>query len=167
MTGAPETAANGRGARGDARKRVSVLGATGTVGQHTCDLLALHPDRFQTVALAAHRNAEKLAALAVAPNAEFAAVADKNLEGELRLRLEGTGIECGAGPSALIEAGSRPADLIMASIVGAAGLAPTLAAVRQGTTVALANKECLVSAGELFMASAAEAGATVLPVDSE
>ena len=81
--------------------------------------------------------------------------------------LEGTGIECGAGPQALIEAASRPADLIMAAIVGAAGLAPTLAALRQGTIVALANKECLVSAGALFMSEAARHGTTLLPVDSE
>jgi 1-deoxy-D-xylulose-5-phosphate reductoisomerase len=149
------------------KRRVSVLGATGTIGQHTCDLLALHPDRFEIVALTAHRNTGKLAELAIALKAEYAAVADELMEDDLRSRLDGTGIECGAGAKALIEAGSRPAGLIMASIVGAAGLAPTLAALRQGTTVALANKECLVSAGALFMSEAARCGTTLLPVDSE
>jgi 1-deoxy-D-xylulose-5-phosphate reductoisomerase len=149
------------------RRRVSVLGATGTIGQHTCDLLALHPDRFEIVALTANRNVEKLAELAVTLKAEYAALADERLADDLRRRLDGTGIECGAGESALIDAGSRPAGLIMAAIVGAAGLAPTLAAVRQGTTVALANKECLVSAGALFMNEAALHGTTLLPVDSE
>ncbi len=159
--------ASGSAEQTEKKRRVSVLGATGTIGLNTYELLALNPDRFQTVALAANRNAEKLAELAVALKAEYAALADERLEGELRQRLEGTGIECGAGPQALIEAASRPADLIMASIVGAAGLAPTLAALRQGTIIALANKECLVSAGSLFMSEAARHGTTVLPVDSE
>ncbi len=149
------------------KRRVSVLGATGTIGQHTCDLLAEHLDKFEVVSLTAHQNAEKLAKLAVALKAEFVALADIALEGELRSRLEGTGIECGAGQKAIVDAGARPADWIMASIVGAAGLEPTLAAVRQGTTVALANKECLVSAGVLFMAEAEAHGTTLLPVDSE
>ena len=114
------------------RKRVSVLGATGTLGQHTCDLLALHPDRFQAVALTANRNARKLASLAIALKADYAALADESKEGELRRHLEGTGIECGAGAAALVEAGARPADLIMASIVGSAGLEPTLAGAAPG-----------------------------------
>ncbi len=149
------------------KKRVSVLGATGTIGQHTCDLLALHPDRFQAVALTANRNAKKLAGLAIALKAEYAALADESLEGELRSHLEGTGIACGAGEKALVEAGERPAGLIMAAIVGSAGLAPTLAALGQGTTVGLANKECLVSAGAFFMKEKARCGATLIPVDSE
>jgi 1-deoxy-D-xylulose-5-phosphate reductoisomerase len=148
-------------------RRVSVLGATGTIGQHTCDLLELHPDRFKTVALTANRNAAKLAELAVGLNAEYAALADERHGDELRRRLDGTGIACGAGAEALIDAGSRSATVIMGAIVGAAGLAPTLAAVRQGTTVALANKECLVSAGALFMSEADRHGTTLLPVDSE
>jgi 1-deoxy-D-xylulose-5-phosphate reductoisomerase len=148
-------------------KRVSVLGATGTIGQHTSDLLALHPDRFQAVALTANRNAKKLASLAIALKAEYAALADETMAEELRLLLQGTGIESGAGKAALVEAGDRPADLIMASIVGSAGLAPTLAALHQGTTVALANKECLVSAGAFFMKERARCGTTLIPVDSE
>jgi 1-deoxy-D-xylulose-5-phosphate reductoisomerase len=149
------------------KKRVSVLGATGTIGHNTCELLSLNKDRFQTVALTANQNAEKLAALAVALKAEFAAIADRRLGDKLKSLLEGTGIACGAGPGALAEAGARQADLIMAAIVGAAGLAPTLAAVRQGSTVALSNKECLVSAGFLFMREAAQYKTTLLPVDSE
>ncbi len=158
---------NGHGGGAGGKKRVSVLGSTGTIGQHTCDLLALHPDRFETVALTANRNVQKLASLAVALKAEYAAVGDERLEPELRRHLEGTGIECGAGPSALVEAGARSADLIMASIVGSAGLAPTVAALHQGTTVALANKECLVSAGAFFMKERARCGTTLIPVDSE
>ena len=153
--------------QGGKKRRVSVLGATGTIGLNTAELLALNPDRFQTVALAANRNAAKLAELAVTLKAEYAALADERQEGELRRLLEGTGIECGAGQSALIEAAQRPADVVMAAIVGAAGLAPTLTALRQGTIVALANKECLVSAGSLFMSEAARHGATLVPVDSE
>jgi 1-deoxy-D-xylulose-5-phosphate reductoisomerase len=160
---------NGHGSQAETgeKKRVSVLGATGTIGQHTCDILSLHRDRYQAVALTANRNAEKLAGLAISLNAEFAALADESLEGELRRHLDGTGIECGAGPNALLEAGARSADLIMAAIVGSAGLAPTLAALRQSTTVALANKECLVSAGAFFMKERARCGTTLIPVDSE
>jgi 1-deoxy-D-xylulose-5-phosphate reductoisomerase len=163
---------NGHGSSGEPvgagqTKRVSVLGATGTIGQHTCDLLALHPDRFQTVALTANRSAKKLASLAIALKAEYAALADESMADELRSLLEGTGIACGAGQQALVEAGARSADLIMAAIVGSAGLAPTVAALRQGTTVALANKECLVSAGAFFMQERERCGATLIPVDSE
>ncbi len=149
------------------KKRVSVLGATGTIGLNTAELLALNPDRFQTVALAANRNAAKLAELAVMLKAEYAALADERQEGELRRLLDGTGIECGAGQEALMEAARRSADIVMAAIVGAAGLAPTLTALRQGNVVALANKECLVSAGSLFMNEAARYKATLVPVDSE
>ncbi len=149
------------------KKRVSVLGATGTIGLNTAELLALNPDRFQTVALAANRNAAKLAELAIMLKAEYAALADERQEGELRRLLDGTGIECGAGPEALMEAARRSADIVMAAIVGAAGLAPTLTALRQGNVIALANKECLVSAGSLFMSEAARHKATLIPVDSE
>jgi 1-deoxy-D-xylulose-5-phosphate reductoisomerase len=152
---------------GGARKRVSVLGATGTIGQYTCELLSLNPGQFETVALTANNNAEKLAELAVKLGAEFAALADEAQGPKLRTLLQGTGIASGAGSRALVEAGERQADVIMAAIVGAAGLEPTLAAVRQGTTVALSNKECLVSAGYLFMTEAARHNTTLLPVDSE
>ena len=149
------------------RRRVSILGATGTIGDYTCELIAANPEDFDVVAVTANRNAAKLAACAISLGAKFAAIGDKFLEGELRAHLSGTGIECAGGAEALIEAGSRPADWIMAAIVGFAGLAPTLAALRQGTTIALANKECLVSAGPFFMAEATRHGATIIPVDSE
>jgi 1-deoxy-D-xylulose-5-phosphate reductoisomerase len=148
-------------------RRITILGVTGTIGQNTCDLVRANAGQYKVVAVTANSNVDKLAETAVEFGAEFAAIADPQLEEALRARLEGTGIACAGGQKALVEAGERPADWIMASIVGAAGLEPTLAALQQGTTVALANKECLVSAGELFMASAAKAGATVLPVDSE
>ncbi|MGA7328381.1 MAG: 1-deoxy-D-xylulose-5-phosphate reductoisomerase [Rhodomicrobium sp.] len=160
-------ALRGNSANPPVKRRVSILGATGTIGQNTSELLSLNPARFQVVALTAQTNAGKLAELAIALEAEYAAVADPRLEEDLRRRLDGSGVECGAGPAALIEAASRPADLIMASIVGAAGLAPTLAALQQGSIVALANKECLVSAGAYFMSEARRHGATLLPVDSE
>jgi 1-deoxy-D-xylulose-5-phosphate reductoisomerase len=149
------------------RKRVRVLGATGTIGDSTCDLLAQNPDLFEVVALSANRNAKKLASLAVQFNAKFAAIADESAGAELRGLLAGTGIECGAGKSAVVDAGARDADVVMASIVGYAGLAPTLAALKQGRTVALANKECLVCAGAYFMNERERYGTTLLPVDSE
>jgi 1-deoxy-D-xylulose-5-phosphate reductoisomerase len=149
------------------KRRLSVLGATGTVGKHTCDLIEAHLDRYEVVSLTANRNVHELAVLAKRLAPEFVAVADAACYDELKRHLAGTGVECGAGESAVIEAGARQADWIMASIVGAAGLGPTLAAVRQGTTVALANKECLVSAGAFFMAEALRCGTEILPVDSE
>ena len=163
---------NGHGSSSEPRwtgqtRRVSVLGATGTIGQHTCDLLALHPERFQVVSLTANCNVEKLASLAIALKAEYAAIADESRGAELRSLLQGTDIECGAGRAAVVEAGARPADFIMAAIVGAAGLAPTVAALQQGTTVGLANKECLVSAGDFFMSERKRCATTLIPVDSE
>ena len=160
-------ALRGNSANPPVKRRVSILGATGTIGQNTCELLSLNPTHFQVVALTAQANTGKLAELAIALEAEYAAVGDVRLEEDLRRRLDGSGVECSAGPAALTEAAARPADLIMASIVGAAGLAPTLAALQQGSIVALANKECLVSAGAYFMSEARRHGATLLPVDSE
>jgi 1-deoxy-D-xylulose-5-phosphate reductoisomerase len=150
-----------------AAKRVSVLGATGSVGQNTLDLIGRNPGMFQVVALTANRNAKQLAELAVRHGAALAVVADASRYGELKAHLAGTGIEAAAGASGLIDAAMRPADCVMAGIIGAAGLRPTLAAVSQGRRVALANKECLVCAGEIFMAAVAEAGTELVPVDSE
>jgi len=147
--------------------RVSVLGATGSIGQSTIDLLRRHRDRFAVEALTAHRNAADLARDAIDLGARFAAIADPSQLGALKSALAGTGIEAGAGPSALIEAAERPASWVMAAMSGAAGLGPTLAAVDRGAIIALANKECLVCAGTIFMRRAAKAGATILPVDSE
>ena len=150
-----------------APRRVSLLGATGSIGASTIDLLRRNRDSFTVEALAANANAEALAALARELGARFAAVADPSAYAALKSALAGTGITVAAGEAGVIEAASRPADWVMAAIAGASGLAPTLAALDRGATVALANKECLVCAGELFMRRAASTGATVLPVDSE
>jgi 1-deoxy-D-xylulose-5-phosphate reductoisomerase len=146
---------------------VTILGATGSIGASTIDVIRHEPDLYCVEALASGGNAAALATLARDLGARFAAIADPNAYRELKDALSGTKIEPAAGPDAVIEAARRPADFIMGAIAGANGLAPTLAALEQGSIVALANKECLVCAGQLFMRTAARAGATVLPVDSE
>jgi 1-deoxy-D-xylulose-5-phosphate reductoisomerase len=151
----------------DGVRSVSLLGATGSIGSSTVDLLVAAPERYRVEAVAASRNAAALAAMARKIGARFAAIADPTLYGELKEALAGTGIAAAAGEGAVIEAANWPADWVMAAITGAAGLKPTLAALERGATVALANKECLVCAGALFMRRAGEIGATVLPVDSE
>jgi 1-deoxy-D-xylulose-5-phosphate reductoisomerase len=148
-------------------RSVTVLGATGSIGDSTMDLIRRGGDRYRVEAITANSNVQALAKLAREFGVGFAAVADAAKLGELREALAGTGIACGAGESAVIEAAARPADWIMAAVSGAAGLKPALAAVDRGTTIALANKECLVCAGDIFMRRAAEAGASVLPADSE
>src|SRR5580700_9483897 len=150
-----------------APKTISILGATGSIGSSTADLLRRDPASYAVEAVTANRDAAALAQLARELGARFAAVADNNAYAELKSALSGSGIEAAAGPEALVEAAQRPAEWVMAAITGAASLAPTLAAAERGATVALANKECLVCAGALFMRRAAAAGATVLPVDSE
>ena len=148
-------------------KTVSVLGATGSVGTNTVSVLTANRERFQVEAVTANTDAQKLARVARDVGARLAVAAEPTAFGELREALSGSGIESAAGPRAVIEAARRPADVVVAAIVGAAGLAPTHAAVAEGRTVALANKECLVSAGEMFRRTAAVSGATLLPVDSE
>ena len=148
-------------------RSVTLLGATGSIGSSTADLLRRDSARYRVEAVTAHREAAALARLARELNARFAAVADPAAYAELKAELSGSEIEAAAGPAAIVEAALRPADWVMAAITGAASLAPTLAAAERGATVALANKECLVCAGALFMRRAAAAGATVLPVDSE
>jgi len=148
-------------------RRISVLGATGSIGESTLDLIGRNPSAYQVVALTGGQNAARLAELAILHRAELAVLAAPEGYAHLRAALAGTGIEVGAGEEALLEAASRPAEWVMAAIVGAAGLKPTLEAVRQGSLTALANKECLVSAGDIFMAEVARANATLLPVDSE
>lgn len=150
-----------------APRSVTLLGATGSIGSSTADLLRRDAGRYRVEAVTAHREAAALARLARELNARFAAVADPQAYAELKAELSGSGIEAAAGPAAIVEAALRPADWVMAAITGAASLAPTLAAAERGATVALANKECLVCAGALFMRRAAASGATVLPVDSE
>jgi 1-deoxy-D-xylulose-5-phosphate reductoisomerase len=146
---------------------VTLLGATGSIGASTIDLLKREPSRYRVEAVSANRSATALAALARDVHARFAVVGDPAAYAELKDALAGTGIAAGAGESALIEAADRPADFVIGAITGAAGLKPTLAAAERGAIVALANKECLVCAGDLFMRRAAACGATVLPVDSE
>src|SRR6202048_4166233 len=157
---------NNKAAASSART-VSVLGATGSIGDSTMDLLRAARDRYQVEALTAHTNVPALAKLAREFGARYVAVADGSRLTELRDALAGTRTECGAGESAVIEAAARPADWVMAAVSGAAGLKPALAAVDRGATVALANKECLVCAGDFFMQRAAKAGACILPADSE
>jgi 1-deoxy-D-xylulose-5-phosphate reductoisomerase len=155
------------GERPLARRKVSVLGATGSIGLNTLDLIGRSPNEYEVIALTARSNAEKLAELAIRHNAHRAAIADPLRYGTLKSLLEGTGIEAVAGDEAVCESASLPADWIMAAIAGAAGLRPTFAAIAQGTHLALANKECLVSAGEIFTEAVNNAGSTLVPVDSE
>jgi 1-deoxy-D-xylulose-5-phosphate reductoisomerase len=145
------------------------LGATGSIGRNTLDVIRHFSARedFRVVALTGMANVELLAAQAIEFGAEIAVTADEEKYHALKAALAGTGIEVAAGSLALEEAASRPSDWVMAGIVGIAGLAPTLAAARAGGTIALANKECLVSAGDLFLAECASSGSAVLPVDSE
>jgi 1-deoxy-D-xylulose-5-phosphate reductoisomerase len=150
-----------------APKTVTILGATGSIGSSTADLLRRDPQSYSVEAVTANRDAVALARLARELGARFAAVADSAAYAELKSELSGSGIEAAAGPEAMVEAAQRPAEWVMAAITGAASLAPTLAAAERGAAVALANKECLVCAGALFMRRAAAAGANVLPVDSE
>jgi 1-deoxy-D-xylulose-5-phosphate reductoisomerase len=144
-----------------------VLGATGSVGCSTFDLLARNRERFRVVALTANSNVGLLAEQARLLEPQVAIIGDADKRDDLRDALHGTSIEVMAGEAAIIEAASRPVDIVVAAIVGAAGLRPTLAASRQGSIVAIANKECLVCAGDLVMAEVARSGATLLPVDSE
>ena len=148
-------------------RSISILGATGSIGASTLDLIRRERDKWRVVALTANCQAAELAALAHEFGAELAVVADETCLADLREALAGSGIEAAGGAGALVEAASRGADVTVAAIVGCAGLAPTMAAIEQGKTVALANKEALVSAGEVMIAAVARYGATLLPVDSE
>lgn len=150
-----------------APRTVTILGSTGSIGCSTIDLIRRQPDRYEAVALTANTNAGLLAEQARLLGAGFAVIADPSRYRALADALGGTGIECAAGAEALVEAACRQSDWVMAGIVGAAGLAPTLAAVSRGAIVGLANKECLVCAGSLFMREVEASGATLLPVDSE
>ncbi len=148
-------------------KTVTLLGSTGSIGLSTLDLVARNPEAYQVVALTARGNVELLAQQARQFRPRVVAIADETGYHALKDALAGTGVSVLAGPQGLIEAASVHSDWVMAGIVGSAGLWPTLAAVRRGATVALANKECLVCAGELFTRDVAKSGATLLPVDSE
>jgi 1-deoxy-D-xylulose-5-phosphate reductoisomerase len=148
-------------------KKISILGATGSIGKSTLDLIERSPDDFEVVALTAAVNAAALADAARRTGARLAVIADESRLAELETALRGTDCRAATGEDALVEAAAGDADLVMAAIVGCAGLAPTMAAVEAGKTVALANKEALVTAGDLMIDAATRSGAQLLPVDSE
>lgn len=148
-------------------RKISIFGATGSIGQSTIDLIRRAPQDYDVVALTGGRNIARLAEDAIALRADLAVTAFEDQLEDLRTALAGTGVEAAAGQAALIEAATRPADWVMSAIVGVAGLAPGLKALEQGSTLALANKESLVCAGELLLQTAADHGARLLPVDSE
>ena len=152
---------------GNGPRRITILGSTGSIGCNTVDLVERNPGAYEIEALTAHSNVEKLAAQARLLRPRLVVIGDETLYGALKEALAGTNIAVAAGKDALVEAATLPADWVMSAIVGAAGLAPTLAAVRRGVVVALANKESLVCAGDIVMAEVKRAGATLLPVDSE
>lgn len=150
-----------------APKRLVILGATGSIGRSTADLIEGAPGAFTVEAVAGGRDAKALADMAVRLGARFAAIRDESAYSALRDALSGTGVEAGAGEGSVVEAALRPADIVVGAIVGTAGVVPTYAAVEAGRTVALANKECLVTAGAPFMREAARNNVTLLPLDSE
>ena len=151
----------------EAPLRLSIFGATGSIGTSTLDLVGRAPDRYDLVAVTAQKNVDALIDIARKFKPQRAVIADPSAFERLAEGLAGTGVEPAAGREALVEAATMSADLVMAAITGAAGLAPALTAVRAGSRIALANKECLVCAGTLFMSEAARYGIRVLPVDSE
>lgn len=148
-------------------RSVTILGATGSIGLSTLDLITRNPSRFTVEAVTANSSVLELAELAIRHNARCAVVADEGCYADLKQALAGSGVEARAGRAALIAVAGEPVDFLMAGIVGSAGLEPTLAAVRQGTDIGLANKECLVCAGDLFLQEVRKSGSHLLPVDSE
>ena len=148
-------------------RSISIFGATGSIGASTLDLIRRNRSEWRVVALTANCSASELAALAREFDAELAVVADEGCLAELRTGLSGSDTEAAGGSQALVDAARRGADLTVAAIVGCAGLAPVMAAVEQGGTIALANKEALVSAGGVLMDAVERHGATLLPTDSE
>ena len=149
------------------RRRITILGATGSVGRSTLDLIERDPERFEVVALTAHSDVAALADAALRTRAKRAVIADPARHAALAERLAGSGTATAAGPEAVVEAATAGADWTMAAIVGSAGLQPVLAALEAGSTVALANKEALVCAGDLVKEAAGRGGGRLLPVDSE
>lgn len=148
-------------------KTITILGATGSIGTSTLDLIEREPGRFEVLALTANCDVARLAAAAIRTRAKRAVVADERCLADLRSALAGTDIECAGGRAAVIEAATMGADITMGAIVGCIGLEPVMAAIQGGKTVILANKEPLVSAGDVVLAAAAKYGATLLPADSE
>lgn len=148
-------------------RKITILGATGSIGKSTLDLVERDPDRFEILAVTAGTNADALADIARRTGAELAVIADESRLADLQGLLAGSNCRAAAGATALAEAASGDADLVIAAIVGCAGLHPVMAAVHAGKTVALANKEALVTAGEIMTRAAQSSGATLLPIDSE
>jgi 1-deoxy-D-xylulose-5-phosphate reductoisomerase len=148
-------------------RRITILGATGSIGRSTADVVAADPDRFAVEAVVGGRDARALAGVARRLGARFAALSDERGGGDLRAELSGSGVACGAGREAVLDAAARDADVVVAGISGTAGLGPTYAALKPGRRIALANKESLVCAGRAFMMAARRVGAEILPVDSE
>ncbi len=148
-------------------RSLTILGATGSVGSQTLDLVARNPGRWQVEALTAGSDVAGLVSAAKACGARFVAIADAAKGEALKAALAGTGIASGAGESALVDAAARDAEIVITAIVGAAGLPPTMAAVKRGAQIGIANKETLVCAGPVVTAAATAHGATLLPVDSE
>ena len=151
----------------DEPRHVTILGSTGSIGTSTIDLIERDPDAYQVEALTANQSVDILAEQARRLSARFVAIGDPSKYSDLKLAVSGLDVEVAAGPEGILEAAAREADWIMAGIVGAAGLGPSLEAVRQGTVVAFANKECLVCAGDLMLEEISRSGAALLPVDSE
>lgn len=149
------------------KKQVNILGSTGTIGQNTLDLIRRNREKFEINVLTGDQNIKLLAEQAIEFNAKYVVTASADQYENLKSALSGTGIPCAAGQRALIEAASHKTDITMTAIVGVAGLQPALAALENSSLMALANKECLVSAGDLFMRSALQNGTTLIPVDSE
>mgnify|MGYP000542210688 CR=1 FL=1 len=151
------------------RKRITILGVTGSIGQSTRSLLieSDDSDQFETIAVTAQTNVEALAHAAIELGAKIAAIGDVNRLPELQRKLDGTGIRCLGGPDGLVEAAKQPVDMVLSAITGAAALPPTLAAIQQGADIALANKESIVCAGRLLLDEAEKSGSKILPVDSE
>ena len=148
-------------------RSITILGSTGSVGSNTVELIQNNLDSFTVEAITANRNIDLLINQALSLKPKSVVLADPQGYNDLKVALAGTGINVSAGADAVVEAAEQPSDLVMASIVGAAGLKPSLAAVRRGATICLANKECLVSAGEVFMREVKDSGSILLPVDSE
>jgi 1-deoxy-D-xylulose-5-phosphate reductoisomerase len=148
-------------------RKISILGATGSIGKSTLDLVERSPERFEVIAVTAAKNSEALANAARRTKAKLAVIADESRLSDLRARLADSDCRVEAGEEALVEAAAAEAELVIAGIVGCAGLRPTMAAVEAGRTVAIANKEALVTAGRLMTNAARRSGATLLPIDSE
>ncbi|MDE2364010.1 MAG: 1-deoxy-D-xylulose-5-phosphate reductoisomerase [Hyphomicrobiales bacterium] len=150
-----------------AARKLAILGATGSIGRSTLDVVAQAPELFSVESVAGGRDAKALAEVAIRTGARFAAIHDETQYKALKDALSGSKVEAAAGPQSIVDAALHPADIVVGAISGAAGVRATHAALAQGRTIALANKECLVCAGGPFMRTAVETGATILPLDSE